>query len=381
MRRYITCRACGRWSDTSFCEPNMEDVFDQIENLAKIEKRVAMVTLVATRGTSPKKEGAKMWVGEEGHLLGSVTMGGCVDARVIEASEQTIASFEPRMLSMNLGEEDAWEGGFTCAGTIDIMIEPVDLANPEDHLRNLYRAVRGEVEKGRCVVVATPLDRPASKFIVYDDGRAAGTLGSPELDREAREIALDLIQRRASRTVALDATRASTDVFFEVHGPSPTLIVFGAGHVSMPLVALAKNLGLKTIVVDGRPRFATRERFPDADELLVGIPSEIARALRYTSSTLVVLAAHDYKYDIPVLKFVLSTEAPYIGMLSSKRRGEAILKFLRESGVGAQALDRVRVPTGLDIGAVTASEIALSILAEAVAVRSGRPGTPLRNRD
>ncbi|MEK6284499.1 MAG: XdhC family protein [Acidobacteriota bacterium] len=359
----------------------MEDVFDQIENLAKIDKRVAMVTLVATRGTSPKKEGAKMWVGEKGHLLGSVTMGGCVDARVIEASEQTIASFEPRMLSMNLGEEDAWEGGFTCAGTIDIMIEPVDLANPEDHLRNLYRAVRGEVEKGRCVVVATPLDRPASKFIVYDDGRAAGTLGSPELDREAREIALDLIQRRASRTVALDSTRASTDVFFEVHGPSPTLIVFGAGHVSMPLVSLAKNLGLKTIVVDGRPRFATRERFPDADELLVGIPSEIARALRYTSSTLVVLAAHDYKYDIPVLKIVLSTEAPYIGMLSSKRRGEAILKFLRESGVGAQALDRVRVPTGLDIGAATASEIALSILAEAVAVRSGRPGTPLRNRD
>ena len=358
----------------------MEDVFDQLENLSRNEKRVAMVTLVATRGTSPKKEGAKMWVGESGHLLGSVTIGGCVDARVIEASEQVLASFEPRMISMSLGEEDAWEGGFTCAGTIDILIEPVDFGNPKDPLRNIYHTVGREVESGKCVVIATPLKRPASKLIVYGDGRVSGALGAAELDRQAQEIAQELIRKRASRTVALDSGISSAEVFFEVHGPAETLIVFGAGHVSMPLVSLAKNLGLRTIVVDGRPRFATRERFPDADELLVGIPSEIARGLRYTLSTFVVLAAHDYKYDIPILKVVLSTEAAYIGMLGSRRRGEAILKFLGESGVDRQALDRVRVPTGLDIGAVSASEIALSILAEAVAVKTGRPGTPLRER-
>jgi xanthine dehydrogenase accessory factor len=107
---------------------------------------------------------------------------------------------------------------------------------------------------------------------------------------------------------------------------------------------------------------------------------KIARGLRYNSSTFVVLAAHDYKYDIPVLKVVLTTDVPYIGMLSSKRRGDAILKFLQESGLDARALDRVRVPMGLDIGAVTASEIALSILAEVVAVKTNRPGTPLRER-
>ena len=358
----------------------MKDVAEQFENIAKIEKRVAMVTLVATRGTAPKREGAKMWVGEGGHLLGAVTIGGCVDARAIEASEQVLASLQPQMLSMSLGEEDAWEGGFTCAGTIDILIEPVDLANPEDRLRNLYRTVRDEVNRGRCVVVATPLDRPAHKLILHDDGRVSGELGAQELDRQAEEIAMDLIRKRTSRTIALAWGRASSDVFFEVHAPPPTLIVFGAGHVSTALVSQAKNLGLKTIVVDGRPRFATKERFPEADELLVGIPSEIARGLRYTSSTYVVLAAHDYKYDIPVLKIVLNTEAAYIGMLSSKRRGEAILGFLEESGVDRQALDRVRVPIGLDIGAITASEIALSILSEAVAVRTNRPGTPLRNR-
>ncbi|HKA21997.1 MAG TPA: XdhC family protein [Blastocatellia bacterium] len=358
----------------------MKDVAEQLENLAKVEKRVAMVTLVATRGTAPKKEGAKMWVGEGGHLLGAVTIGGCVDARAIEASEQALASFQPQVLSMSLGEEDAWEGGFTCAGTIDILIEPVDLAKPEDRLCSLYRSIRDEVSAGRCVVVATPLDSPAFKFIVHEDGRSSGELGAPELDRQAKEIAPELIRKRTSRTIALASGRNSSDVFFELHGPPPTLIVFGAGHVSTALVHQAKSLGLKTIVVDGRPRFATKERFPEADELLVGIPSEIARGLRYTSSTYVVLAAHDYKYDIPVLKIVLNTEAAYIGMLSSKRRGDAILGFLEKSGVERQALDRVRVPIGLDIGATTASEIALSILAEAVAVRTNRPGTPLKAR-
>lgn len=358
----------------------MEDVFEQIENLSRIERRVAMVTLVATRGTGPKQEGAKMWVGESGHLLGSVTIGGCIDARVIEASELALASFKPQTLSVSLGEEDAWENGFTCAGTIDILIEPADLGNPDDPLRSTYRTVHSEVESGRCAVVVTPLSRPAFKLIVCEDGRVSGALENPELEAKAQQIAQDLIHKRASGTHAIDSGESSSDVFFEVHGPSPTLIVFGAGHVSTTLVSLANRLGLKTIVVDGRPRFATTERFPDADELLVGIPSEIARALRYTSSTFVVLAAHDYKYDIPVLKVVLNTEVPYIGMLSSKRRGEAILKVLEENGVEREALDRVRVPTGLDIGAVTASEIALSILAEAMAVKTNRPGTPLRER-
>ncbi len=148
----------------------------------------------------------------------------------------------------------------------------------------------------------------------------------------------------------------------------------------MPLVTLARETGLKTIVVDGRPRFATRDRFPHVDELLVGIPSEIARTLAYTSSTFVVVTAHDYKYDIPVLKIVLKTEAAYIGLLGSRKRGQAILRFLEEGGEDRRSLDRVHVPTGLDIGAQTAAEIALSILAEAMAVKAGRPGTPMRAR-
>jgi xanthine dehydrogenase accessory factor len=169
-------------------------------------------------------------------------------------------------------------------------------------------------------------------------------------------------------------------VYVELHAPPLTLLVFGATHVAMPLVSLARVLGLRTVVVDGRERFATRERFPHADDLIVGMPSEIAERLPLGPSSLVVLLAHDYKYDLPVLRAVLASDAAYVGVLGSARRGRALLEFLAEEGVPPDALARVRVPTGLDIGARTPEEIALSVIAEAMAVQRGRPGGAMRDR-
>ena len=344
----------------------MEELFEDIEKLAQAEKRVAMATLVATRGTSPKREGAKMWVGEEGRILGSVTIGGCVDARVIVESEHALSSFKSRLVEMKLANEDAWEIGFSCAGDLDVLIEPFDLTSP-DNVFELYRAVRAAIDRGKRAVIATSLKESSRKLLIIEDGEPSGSLGTPELDREAQTIALELMRKRASSTVSLSPD--SHPVFFEVHGPPPTLIVFGAGHVAMPLVSLAHDLGLKTIVVDGRPRFASRERFPDVDQLLIGIPSEIAETLAYTSSTFVVLTAHDYKYDLPVLKVILPARPAYVGLLGSKRRGHAIKEFLRDGGMDQALLDQLHVPTGLNIGAETAAEIALSILAETVALK------------
>jgi xanthine dehydrogenase accessory factor len=354
----------------------MEELFDDIERLAHAEKRVAMATLVATRGTSPKREGAKMWVGEEGRILGSVTIGGCVDARVIAESEQALASFKSRLVEMKLGNEDAWEIGFSCAGDLDVFIEPVDLRR-NNNVIELYRAVRTAIDHGKRAVLATSLNDSSRKLLLVEGGEISGSLGTAELDSEAQTVALELMRKGVSSTVSVGPD--SAPVFFETHGPPPTLIVFGASHVAMPLVSLAHDLGLKTIVVDGRPRFATRERFPDVDELLIGIPSEIAETLAYTSSTFVVLTAHDYKYDLPVLKFVLPARPAYVGLLGSKRRGAAIKEFLRDGGMDQSLLDQLHVPTGLDIGAETAAEIALSILAEAVALKSGRSAAFLKN--
>lgn len=357
----------------------MDELFTDLEKLAKVEKRVAMATLVGTRGTSPKREGAKMWVGEEGRILGSVTIGGCVDAHVIADAEKALASSQPRLLQVDLGDEDAWEMGFSCAGNLDVLIEPFDLTAEDNTLVATYRRVRSAIEQGQSVAIITSLRDSAHRLLVFENGEISGTLGNTDLDNEARKIAPDLIRKRTSATVAVGDP--AVEVFFEVHGPPPSLIVFGAGHVSMPLVSLAHDLGLKTIVVDGRPRFATRERFPEADELLIGIPSEIAQTLSYNSSTFVVLTAHDYKYDLPVLKVVLPAGAAYVGLLGSKRRGNSIKDFLRESGIDQELLDRLHVPTGLDIGAGTAAEIALSILAEAVAIKAGRRGASLKERE
>jgi xanthine dehydrogenase accessory factor len=321
-----------------------------------------------------------MWVGEEGRILGSVTIGGCVDARVIFESEKALATFHPRLLEVNLDNEDAWEMGFSCAGALDVLVEPLELAGAKSSVLDLYRAVKQAVNQGKCAVLVTPLNNPDAKLLIFEDELTSGTLGNAQLDREARSTGLQLMQKRVSALVPMEVESEPVEVFFEVHGPPPTLIVFGAGHVAMPLVKLAHDIGLKTVVIDGRPRFATRERFPEVDELLIGIPSEIAQTLVYSSSTFVVLTAHDYKYDLPVLKIVLPSDAIYVGLLGSKRRGEAIKQFLKEGGMDQQQLERLHVPTGLDIGAESAAQIALSILAEAVAVKAGRSGTPLKDK-
>jgi xanthine dehydrogenase accessory factor len=157
-------------------------------------------------------------------------------------------------------------------------------------------------------------------------------------------------------------------------------IIPGAGHVAMPLTSLAKVLGFRTVVVDGRPRFATRERFPDVDELRVGVPSELVRSIPLISTTALVLVAHDYKYDLPVLRHALASSVGYIGMLGSTRRGNAILALLREEGVAEELLARIRVPIGLDLGAQTAPEIALAILAEILAARTEGTGMPISRK-
>jgi xanthine dehydrogenase accessory factor len=357
-----------------------DTTFDRLQQLSRDESRVAMATLIATRGTTPKKEGAKMWVGAGGRILGSVTIGGCVDARVIQEAEETLSAGRPRRFVISLGDEEAWDLGLTCSGTVEVLIEPIDLADPDSPAMKAYDVAAAEARAGRHAVTVTPLAEPSARLVVRQDGTYRGSLGNKALDEEAVARAGELIQQRASRMLTIGDSAGETEAFFEVHAPPTSLFVFGAGAVAIPLVQLAAVLGLRTVLVDGRPRFANRERFPAADELHVGIPSEIAESLPFNPTSLVVLVAHDYKYDIPVLKAVLQRGVAYIGLLGSRRRGKAILDYLAEDGIPPEQLQQIRVPVGLDIGAQTAAEIALSILAEAVAVKAGRPGTPMRDR-
>ena len=351
----------------------MAEIFDHIDELRRSSGRVAVATLVNTHGTTPRKEGAKMVVGEGGSILGSVTIGGCVDAQVIEQAEDVLTTMRPRLLEMNLGDEEAWEIGLTCGGTIEVFVEPLALDRADDVGTKFYDRVHAHARAGGRGAIVTGLDDVGRKMLVLDDGTLEGSLGETFLDDRFVPEARAAMDAGASRTLFLENVRA----FVEVVTPPALLLVVGAGHVAMPLTTLARTLGYRTVVLDGRPRFATTERFPDIDELKIGIPSELVAEYPLIATTALVLVAHDYKYDLPVLRHALATPVGYVGMLGSARRGAAILKLLREEGLSEESLARVRVPIGLDIGARSAPEIALAVLAEIQAVRTGTSGVPM----
>ena len=354
----------------------MPDAFDLPQGPA------AVATLIATEGTSPKEAGAKMWVDAAGKILGAVTIGGCVDARVIEESARVLSDGRPTILQMSLGDEDAWALGMTCGGSIEVLIEPVNAAQQGNPIAQAMRVARQEVEAGRRVVIVAPLDGRSDRLVVFERGQCAGTLGDPSRDAAAMAASQEFFAAGRSGTAPLAGGGESEGArhYFELHAPPLTLVVFGATHVAMPLVDMARVMGLRTVVVDGRDRFATPDRFPSVDELIVGMPSEIAERLALGPRSLVVLLSHDYKYDLPVLRAVLASDAAYVGCLGSARRGKAMLEFLAGEGIAPGQLARVRIPVGLDIGAKSAAEIALSVLAEAMAVERGRPGGAMRDR-
>lgn len=348
----------------------MNELFADLDRFGRTAPRIAMATLVATHGATPRKQGARMLVGEGGRILGSVTIGGCVDARVIEEAERCLAGEPPQLVELTLGDEDAWATGLSCGGVVEVLIEALDLAQRERWPLRGFASVRAHVVSGGCAAMVTRLDAAGvgRRLIVLDSGAADGSLGDPDLDGRAASLARESIKSGRSHASPLDASR----VFVEVFAPPDVLIVVGATHLAMSLADLARVIGYSTIVIDGRPRFATPDRFPGVD-LRVGIPSELLEAIRLTSSTALVLAAHDYKYDLPVLRHALRTPVGYIGMLGSRRRGAALKDLLREEGFPDDLLERVRVPIGLDLGGPTVAEIALAIVAEIVVV--SRRGT------
>lgn len=302
------------------------------------EPVVAVATLVDATGSTSKKLGAKMIVGASGRLVGGVTIGGCVDAQVIEAADALVAGGEAkRLLSISLDDDEAWEIGLTCGGTVDVLLQRARPRDARDPLVAAHRRAAALVDEGETAVIVTPLDG-----------------GDPRAVVEA------------------EAPAAVEGVFLDRVAPPTTLVIVGAGQIAMSLTALARELEMRTIVVDGRERYATRERFPCADDIRVGMPSEIVAEIRPTKRVAVVLVAHDYKYDLPVLRALLRSPVGYIGMLGSKKRGGAVRDTLRGEGFSDEEIERLHSPIGFDLGGRGSAEVALAILSEIVAVQYGK---------
>ena len=341
-------------------------LIDDLDDLAN-EKTVALATLVAASGSTSKKIGAKMLVGESGRLLGGVTIGGCVDAQVVEMADEVIAAGDRKLLSISLDDDEAFEIGLTCGGTVEVLIECVTPRDESDVVLAAHREVHRALARNEAAVMVTPIGSAASALVVTENGARHGSLGDSAIDDAATSAATDAF-RKGSRDEVIGEQR----FFVERFAPPLTLVIIGAGQIAMALTRMARELDMRSIVVDGRERYATRERFPDADEICLGMPSEIVGAIAPNKRVAVVLVAHDYKYELPVLRQLLRAPVGYIGMLGSKKRGAAVRDLLRDEGFTDDELARIHTPIGLDLGGKSPPEVALSILAEIVAVRAGK---------
>ena len=315
-------------------------LFDPSNPALANEASVVLATLVGATGSTSKKLGAKMIVGQSGQLIGAVTIGGCVDAQVVEAADALVKKGGKRLLSISLTDDEAWEIGLTCGGTVDVLLERVEPGADTNPTMQAHRRAIDLVESGETAVIVTPLEPAGTSYTLTES--------------EATDRAFD------------------GRVFLDRVAPPATLMVVGAGQVAISLTRFARELEMRTIIIDGRDRYATRERFPDADEICVGMPSEIVASIPSNKHVAAVLVAHDYKYELPVLRHLLRAPVGYIGMLGSKKRGVAVRDILREEGFTDAELARIHTPIGFDLGGKQSAEVALAIIAEIVAVRFGK---------
>jgi xanthine dehydrogenase accessory factor len=306
--------------------------------------REVVATVIATRRSAPRPVGSKLLVDESGAMSGSVS-GGCVESDVYEACRGILRGDAPRLLTYGISDDQAFEVGLPCGGEIDVFVSEYD--------RELYERIG---------------DRRAVVFTDVKDG-------SQRLVFEGEEAVADELLRSAhSKLVELDERKVFADVF----GPPPRLFVYGAVDTAEALCHAAKQLGWRTIVADARAKFATKERLPSADEVIVAWPEEALAQVRPDHATAVIVLTHDDKFDLPALVGTLATDAFYVGALGSRRNQALRRERLLEAGVSEEALERIHGPAGLDIGAHSPAETALSMLSEILAVRASRSGGPLR---
>jgi xanthine dehydrogenase accessory factor len=284
------------------------------------DKQIALATVVATRGSAPRPVGSKLAISEHGELAGSVS-GGCVENEVYETARGVLGGEPARLMSYGISDEQAWSVGLPCGGEIDVFIEELPLAVAE--------GLAGRVERGERFTRTTVLDENGTEFV-------------------------------------------------EEFGPPPLLVVFGAVDTAEALCKAAKQLGWRTVVADARAKFATVERIPSADELIVEWPDVVFAQIEPDDATAVVVLTHESRFDIPALIGALRSDAFYVGALGARRNQERRRARLLEEGVSEDEIDRIAGPTGLDIGAESPAETAISILGEILAVRAGRNGGRLK---
>ncbi|HTT87955.1 MAG TPA: XdhC/CoxI family protein [Acidimicrobiales bacterium] len=379
----------------------MREVIEQVERWRQEGRRVALARVVGVDGSGPRDPGATMAVSEDGRVAGSVS-GGCVESAVVtEAMAAMEARAGARLCSFGYSDEDAFAVGLACGGTVHVLVEP--------ELPPVYDDLRDAIQRSEPVVLATVTgvtDAPegwaadpcievghgdaapelGACLLMREDGSRVGSLGEAHLDEVVGRDALGALAGGLSATRHYGPTgqarQRSVEVFIEVFARPPRLIIFGGVDFTAALARLGKALGYRVTVCDARPVFASVDRFPMADEVVVDRPDRYLQKVggELTARDAVCVLTHSHQFDVPAIVAALSTEVGYLGAMGSRRTHADRVAHLAEAGVDAESIKRVMAPIGLDIGARTPEETAVAIFAEIIALRTGRPGLSLRDR-
>ncbi|MFI9024176.1 XdhC family protein [Streptomyces sp. NPDC053560] len=360
----------------------MLDIADELHRWVEQGRGFAVATVVAVGGSAPRSPGAALAVDSEGTVIGSVS-GGCVEGAVYDLCTQALQDGTTVRERFGYSDEDAFAVGLTCGGVIEVLVTPVRTDAPA---RPVLEAALSTAARGETAAVVRVAEGPAdllgTALLVHPDGSYEGSLGGPrQLDQvaAAETRALLATGRTAAFTASADGTHCESDLtlFAESSVPPARMIVFGAIDFAAALVRMGKFLGYHVTVCDARPVFATRARFPEADDVVVDWPHRYLRRTGTDDRTVLCVLTHDAKFDVPLLAEALTMPAAFIGAMGSRRTHEDRNHRLREAGVTAPQLARLHSPIGLDLGARTPEETALSIAAEIVATRHGGTGAPL----
>ncbi|QHF96288.1 XshC-Cox1-family protein [Streptomyces sp. NHF165] len=360
----------------------MLDIAAQLHRWCEEGRDFAVATVVSVGGSAPRQPGAALAVDTGGEAVGSVS-GGCVEGAVYELCQEALESGSSVRQTFGYSDEDAFAVGLTCGGTIDILVTPV---RADAALRPVFARAARAAADGRETALVRIVDGPrellGGSLWLDERGEAHGTLGgAPQLDASAAAEGRALLAagRTAGVTIGADGSMCGRPVTLLVESsvPPPRMLVFGAIDFAAALVRVGTFLGYHVTVCDARPVFATRSRFPDADEIVVDWPHRYLDSQDVDARTVICVLTHDAKFDVPLLERALRLPVAYVGAMGSRRTHEDRLRRLREVGLTPLELAALRSPIGLDLGARTPEETALSIASEIVACRHGGTGVPL----
>ncbi len=359
----------------------MRDIADDLRSWLDAELPLSLATIVTVHGSAPRPAGTAMAVNAAGQVAGSVS-GGCVEADVAVVCQSVLDGAPARLISYGITDEDAFAVGMTCGGVIDVVVSAVDATG-----RDVLRTALERLSSGSPVAVVTAVEgaaAPGALAAVTPDAQA-GTLGDEGLDARLVADARGMLALGENGCVqyriASEGGPQTATVFVESFAPPPRMIVFGATDFAAAAARMGRFLGYRVTVCDARAALATAHRLPDAHEIVVEWPHRYLERTAIDARTVLCVLTHDRKFDVPLLQAALRTPAAYIGALGSRQTHAARLADLRARGVDEESLARLHAPIGLDLGARTPAETAVSIAAEIIASRANATGRPLAELD